>query len=87
MARLTVLQGQPESARPLLEEAQVLARRSDQRRLLAEALSVQSEQRAALGQEAEAAAAWDEAQRAYAVLHMPQAKLHPAWLGDKTVKP
>jgi tetratricopeptide (TPR) repeat protein len=87
LARLNVLQGQPETARPLLDEAQALARRSDQRRLLAEVLSVQSEQRAALGQEAEAAAAWDEAQRAYAVLHMPQAKLHPAWLGDKTVKP
>lgn len=87
LARLFVLTGQPEAAGGALEQAIAWTRRTDQRRLLAEALAVQSEQRAALGRDDEAAAAWNEAERIYELLHMPQAKLRPAWLGDKTVKP
>jgi len=63
-----------------LSAAILLARRTESRRLLAEALAVDSQRLAMLGQADEAAAAWKEAQRLYAILHMPQAKISPAWL-------
>lgn len=63
-----------------LTEAITLARRVEARRLLAEALSIDSQRLAMLGQADEAAAAWKEAQRFYSILHMPQAKISPAWL-------
>ena len=59
----------------------------DNRRYLAEALSAQSEQRAALDKTDEAAAAWTEAQRLFTLLSMPQAKQQPAWLKDRPVQP
>ncbi len=63
-----------------LSGAIALARRTESRRLLAEALAVDSQHLAMLGQADEAAAAWTEAQRLYTILHMPQAKISPAWL-------
>jgi tetratricopeptide (TPR) repeat protein len=63
-----------------LSEAITLARRAEFRRLLAEALSVESQRRAMLGSALEAQSSWAEAARLYTILHMPQGKLHPAWL-------
>ncbi len=63
-----------------LTEAVSLARRIEARRLLAEALTVDSQRLSLLGQAEAAAEAWKEAQRLYAILHMPQAKISPAWI-------
>ncbi|MEO8393416.1 MAG: tetratricopeptide repeat protein [Chloroflexota bacterium] len=79
-ARLWVTREQAASAEDGLSEALTLARKLENRRLLAEALSVRSQQQAALGHADEASAAWEEAQRNYLILHMPQGKLQPAWL-------
>jgi hypothetical protein len=64
----------------LLTEAIALARKIENRRLLAEALAMRSQQHAALERPDEATAAWGEAQRLYLMLHMPQGKIQPAWL-------
>lgn len=80
LALIAIKRGQPADAEGMLAEAINLARRADLRRVLAEALAIRSQQQAALGQFAEAAATWDEAARHYHALHMPQAKLKPAWL-------
>jgi tetratricopeptide (TPR) repeat protein len=85
-ARVAILRGQAKTVADGLQEALNLARRTDQRRLLAEVLSTLSEQQAATGNEEQSAATWDEAQRMFAILRMPQAKTQPAWLADKTVK-
>lgn len=77
-ARLRLHTG--ESADAPLTEAIALARKIDNRRLLAEALAMRSQQHAALERADEAAAAWSEAQRLYLMLHMPQGKIQPAWL-------
>ena len=77
-SRLLLVRQQPEAADDLLAEAVNLARKIDHRRLLAEALSLRSEQQAALGRSGEAA--WEEAQRLYLILHMPKGKIQPAWL-------
>ncbi len=79
-ARLWVTREQAASAEDGLSEALTLARKLENRRLLAEALSIRSQQQAALGHADEASAAWEEAQRNYLMLHMPQGKLQPAWL-------
>lgn len=81
-ARLALLQRRPADAEPPLIEAINLARRTEQKRLLAEALSLRSEQHAALDQPDAAKTVWNEAQRLYSILHMPQAKTQPAWLRD-----
>lgn len=81
-ARLALLGDQPGAATDPLQEAILLARRIESRRLLAEALTVQSEQAAALNQPDAAQSHWDEAQRLYTMLRMPQAKLNPSWLHD-----
>lgn len=65
-----------------LDEALALAHRIDVRRLLAEALSVQSEYHAALNRTVQSAAAWEEASKLFKILHHPQAKIQPAWLND-----
>lgn len=65
------------------EEAVALARRHELRRLLAGALTVQSQREAALGQPDAARAAWNEAVKLYGALKMPQARLSPGWLGAK----
>ncbi len=77
-SRLLLVRQQPEAADDLLTEAITLARKIDHRRLLAESLSLRSEQQAALGRSGEAA--WEEAQRLYLILHMPKGKIQPAWL-------
>jgi tetratricopeptide (TPR) repeat protein len=66
-----------------LTEAITLARKHDQRRLLAEALSLRSKQQAGAGHHDDAITAWDEAVKLYTMLHMPQAKVQPAWLSEK----
>jgi tetratricopeptide (TPR) repeat protein len=76
-ARLRLLRQEPDSA---VNEAITLARRGEYRRLLAEALAVHSQCEAANGRAAEAQSAWEEAVRLYSLLHMPQAKISPAWL-------
>lgn len=79
-ARLLLAREQPAAADESLIEATALARKLDHRRLLAETLALRSQQQTALDHPAEAAAAWDEAQRLYLMLHMPQGKTQPAWL-------
>ena len=86
-ARLHLAREQAAQAEDGLNEALTLARKLENRRLLAEALSVRSQQQAALGHADEAAAAWDEAQRLYLMLHMPQGKLQPAWLTTSPTRP
>ena len=83
-ARLLIVREQAANAEDGLNEALTLARKLENRRLLAEALSVRSQQQAALGHPDEASSTWEEAQRLYLMLHMPQGKLQPAWL---TVSP
>ena len=79
-ARLAIVRQQAASADEALTEAILLARKIDHRRLLAEALSMRSQQQAALERPGESAATWEEAQKLYAMLHMPQAKYQPTWL-------
>lgn len=69
-----------------LEEALSAARKADMRRLQAEALSLLSEQQAAVNQQDRASSLWDEAQRIFTMLHMPQARMQPAWLTNRVVK-
>ncbi len=80
IGRLRIAQGQPGAADEFINEAINLARKIENRRLLAEALSLQSQQQAALDQQAEALAAWDEAAQLYKMLHMPHGKTQPVWL-------
>ncbi len=77
---LAVQKGEPAAAESPLTKAVALARRLEMRRWLAEALAVRSQQQASLRNDDQAQAAWDEAQRLYELLHMPQAKYSPAWL-------
>ncbi|HVU10266.1 MAG TPA: tetratricopeptide repeat protein [Phototrophicaceae bacterium] len=79
-ARLLIAQQHADQADEALTEAINLARKLDHKRLLAEALSVRSQQQSVLEHTGEAAAAWEEAQKLYALLHMAQAKYQPAWL-------
>ena len=81
-AKRLLLAAQPDAADAPLREAVELARKNELRRLLAEFLSLQSEQRAAVDQPDTAADLWSEAQRLYARLGMPQAKMQPNWLAD-----
>jgi tetratricopeptide (TPR) repeat protein len=85
-ARVALAANQPQAADELLEEAIDLARQADLRRYLAEALQVQSEQQAALNQSDRSLSLWDEAQRLFTMLHMPQAELEPEWLKDQPVE-
>lgn len=83
LAQVALGRRDPAQADAYLTEAINLARKHDQRRLLAEALALRSRQLAGAGHPAEAAAAWEEAHKLYGILHMPQAKMQPAWLGEK----
>ena len=87
LGRLRIAQGQPGTADDLIAEAIMQARKIENRRLLAEALSLKSQQQAALDQQAPALAAWDEAQRLYRMLHMPQGKTQPIWLTQSATQP
>ncbi|MEP7292793.1 MAG: tetratricopeptide repeat protein, partial [Chloroflexota bacterium] len=80
LARLRIVRGEATEADELLTEALALARKIDNRRLTAEALAMRSQQFAALERAAESATAWEEAQRLYLMLHMPQGKIQPGWL-------
>ncbi|MBE2270938.1 MAG: tetratricopeptide repeat protein [Anaerolinea sp.] len=80
LAQVALNRREAQAADAPLNEALALARKHELRRWLAEALSVRSHQQAQLGHAEEAAAAWEEAHKLYAILHMPQAKLQPAWL-------
>lgn len=77
-------QGHVDDSRTLLDEAVLMARRADSRRLLAEALSAASEQQALLHQRERAVAYWDEARKLFTMLHAPQADMQPAWLSAGT---
>lgn len=80
MAQAALREGQIDEAETLVDEAVALARRGDLRRALADAFAARSEVLAAREQPQEAASAWADAVRYYAMLHMPQAKMQPAWL-------
>jgi tetratricopeptide (TPR) repeat protein len=85
-ARLALLDADPQAADEMLDEALQLARQADLRRYLAEALQVQSEQQAALHETERSLTLWDEAQKLFSVLQMPQAELEPDWLKDHPVE-
>ena len=85
-ARLALLDSDPQAVDEMLDEALQLAREADLRRYLAEALQVQSEQQAALNDTERSLTLWDEAQRLFSVLQMPQAELQPDWLKDHPVE-
>ncbi len=85
-ARLALHDDEPQEADEMLQEAIQLARRADMRRQLAEALQVQSEQQAALNDTARSLTLWDEAQKLFSILQMPQAELEPEWLKDHPVE-
>jgi tetratricopeptide (TPR) repeat protein len=80
LASVQIKRRQPGAAESALEEALRMARRMELRRLLAEALAIRSQQLTLLGKHTDATAAWTEAQRLFALLHMPQAKQPPLWL-------
>ena len=84
-ARIALALDQAGSADNALQEAIMMSRRADMRRLLANALVVQSQQQAALEQPEKATALWEEARKLYAVLHAPQAKQTPSWLGNGVI--
>jgi len=84
LAQVALGRHDPALADTYLTEALMLARKNDLRRLLAEALSARSRQQSMTEHPVEAAATWDEAHKLYVMLHMPQAKIQPAWLtGEK----
>ncbi|MDX1993751.1 MAG: tetratricopeptide repeat protein [bacterium] len=81
--RIALQQGDSTRAGQAIAEAVFQARRSGSRRLLADALALQSEQQAQSGQQAESAASWDEAKRLYALLNLPASESSPAWLNGQ----
>ena len=85
--RLALADQQPQEADELLEEAIHLARRADMRRQLAEALQVYSEQQAALDHTDRSLTLWDEAQKLFTIMQMPEANLEPTWLKEKSEYP
>ena len=84
--RIALDQNQPQAAEELLEEAIHLTRQGDMRRLLAEALQLHSEQQAALSDNNRSLALWDEAQKLFSILHMPEANLEPDWIKETPVE-
>ncbi|MBL8157012.1 MAG: hypothetical protein JNM70_22755, partial [Anaerolineae bacterium] len=85
LANLAVREGKAGESGGQINEAVQLARRADLRRLLAEALSLRAEAQAAGGHREEAARAWSEAQKLYAMLQAPQARMQPSWLQPGSV--
>jgi tetratricopeptide (TPR) repeat protein len=79
-ARTAVYEERPADASAFLDEAVNLARKADMRRALAEALSIYSEQQAALHQLEQSSSLWEEARKLYQMLHSPQARQQPDWL-------
>jgi tetratricopeptide (TPR) repeat protein len=82
VARVHLERAEPQRAEASLNEAISLARKTDLRRLLAEALSVHSEQQAAVKNAERSAALWGEARKLFNLLQDPKAKISPAWLPD-----
>jgi tetratricopeptide (TPR) repeat protein len=82
MARMYLGREQPQQAESALNEAISLARKADLRRLLAEALSVHSQQQAAVKNTERSVALWGEARKLFNLLQDPKAKAAPAWLPD-----
>ncbi len=81
-ARIALIAENLQFAGTLIDEAIGLARRAELRRLLADLLYLRSQQQERIGSRQTSAAAWEEAHRLYTMLHMPQAKLQPAWLTE-----
>lgn len=75
-----------ETAQQNVTEAVQIARKADMRRVLAEALTVYSEQQAAAGQRERSRELWEEARRLHKMVGSPQAKQTPFWLEDSTGK-
>jgi tetratricopeptide (TPR) repeat protein len=82
LGRADALRNHTAEALPRLEEAIHIARRSDLRRCLANALSVQSMAQAAGGNVTAAESTWAEAQKHYRTLHHPLSRGNPAWLSQ-----
>lgn len=83
-AHLALRLQQSADAGEWLEEAVTRARKADMRRLEAEALTIYSQQQAALGQSEQAVSLWRDAQKVFAMLRAPQATMQPAWLNRST---
>lgn len=82
-ARIALQQQDLFNVSDLLNQAAVMARKADMRRLLAEALTLQSQYQSLVGQPVRAAELWQEAKRLYTILHASQAYWKPGWLEDK----
>jgi tetratricopeptide (TPR) repeat protein len=84
-AALALREKQPDAARTaaLVAEARTL----EDRRMLADVLAVHSQTLAETGDAAGARAAWDEAGRLFTMMHMPQARISPAWLSGQADTP
>ncbi len=80
LAMLSLGLEKPADCGAWLEEAVTLARKADMRRLQAEALTVYSQQQAALKNDEQAGGLWRDAQKLFAILRAPQANMKPAWL-------
>ncbi|MFN8529021.1 MAG: tetratricopeptide repeat protein [Anaerolineae bacterium] len=78
--RSALLVGANAEAGTAIDEAALMARRIESKRLLADVLYLRSQQKMRTGYESAASAAWDEAHKLYGMLHMPQAKIQPHWL-------
>jgi tetratricopeptide (TPR) repeat protein len=81
-AAFALADGDFERARAAADRAAGLARTAGLGALLADALSARAEAEARLGDTDRATATWHEAEREYAVLHMPGARLKPAWKAE-----
>jgi len=79
-ARTAILSGDLIAAAAPLDEAIILARKLDSKRLLADLLYLRSQHQAGLHELSQGREAWDEAVKLYTALHMPQAKIEPSWL-------
>ena len=79
-ARLALREEDVNIAGTGIAEAVTTARRSGSRRLIADALALQSEYQAKNSQSTEAAASWDEAKKLYSILGLSLAQHTPDWL-------
>ena len=80
LAQVALRLEKPADGSAWLEEAVTLARKADMRRLQAEALTIYSQQQAALKNEDQAGSLWRDAQKLFSILRAPQANIKPAWL-------
>lgn len=80
LARIDLLQGQPDTALPRLTEAAALAQQSYSRRLQAEVKLLHSQYQALLGETAAAQTDWQEAEKLMKILRMPFSR--PEWIAS-----